>query len=80
MFFLHFLVLTLQVLSLSDNERLRQLFAEKANTVGPWIERQLEQVLAIGLGGRGSLESAVSQLKSIQQQVHISQKILENSY
>ncbi|VDN24751.1 unnamed protein product [Gongylonema pulchrum] len=51
-----------------NNERLRQLFAEKANTVGPWLERQLEQVLAIGLGGRGSLESAVSQLKSIQQQ------------
>nr|CRZ24421.1 BMA-ATN-1 [Brugia malayi] len=52
----------------SDNERLRQLFAEKANTVGPWLERQLEHVLSIGLGGRGSLENAVSQLKSIQQQ------------
>lgn len=54
---------------LIDNERLRQLFAEKANTVGPWLERQLEQVLAIGLGGRGSLENAISQLKNIQQQV-----------
>ncbi|KAL3985623.1 Spectrin repeat family protein [Acanthocheilonema viteae] len=51
-----------------NNERLRQLFAEKANTVGPWLERQLEHVLSIGLGGRGSLENAVSQLKSIQQQ------------
>ncbi|CAG9539472.1 unnamed protein product [Cercopithifilaria johnstoni] len=51
-----------------NNERLRQLFATKANTVGPWLERQLEQVLSIGLGGRGSLENAVSQLKSIQQQ------------
>uniref|UniRef100_A0A1I8EEK1 Alpha-actinin n=1 Tax=Wuchereria bancrofti TaxID=6293 RepID=A0A1I8EEK1_WUCBA len=50
------------------NERLRQLFAEKANTVGPWLERQLEHVLSIGLGGRGSLENAVAQLKSIQQQ------------
>ncbi|MCP9264708.1 Alpha-actinin, sarcomeric [Dirofilaria immitis] len=51
-----------------NNERLRQLFAEKANTVGPWLERQLEHVLSIGLGGRGSLENAVSQLKTIQQQ------------
>uniref|UniRef100_A0A1I7VXE2 Alpha-actinin, sarcomeric n=1 Tax=Loa loa TaxID=7209 RepID=A0A1I7VXE2_LOALO len=51
-----------------NNERLRKLFAEKANTVGPWLERQLEHVLSIGLGGRGSLENAVSQLKSIQQQ------------
>ncbi|VDK74202.1 unnamed protein product [Litomosoides sigmodontis] len=51
-----------------NNERLRQLFASKANTVGPWLERQLEHVLSIGLGGRGSLENAVSQLKSIQQQ------------
>lgn len=53
-----------------NNERLRQLFAEKANTVGPWLERQLEQVLAIGMGGRGSLESAISQLRSIQQQTN----------
>uniref|UniRef100_A0A0N5AEH5 Alpha-actinin, sarcomeric n=1 Tax=Syphacia muris TaxID=451379 RepID=A0A0N5AEH5_9BILA len=51
-----------------NNERLRQLFAEKANKVGPYLERQLEQVLAIGLGGRGSLEGAISQLKNIHQQ------------
>ncbi|VDM98811.1 unnamed protein product [Thelazia callipaeda] len=46
-----------------NNERLRQLFAEKANATGPWLEKQLEQVLAIGLGGRGSLESVVSHKK-----------------
>lgn len=55
---------------LVGNERLRQLFAEKANAVGPWLERQIEYVLSIGLGGRGSLENTVSQLKSIQQQVY----------
>ncbi|KHN81974.1 Alpha-actinin, sarcomeric [Toxocara canis] len=53
-----------------NNERLRQIFAEKANTVGPWLERQLESVLSIGMGGRGSLESAISQLRNIQQQAY----------
>lgn len=33
-----------------DNELLRRQFAEKANAVGPWIERQLDAVTAIGLG------------------------------
>jgi len=33
-----------------DNELLRRQFAEKANVVGPWIERQLDAVTAIGLG------------------------------
>lgn len=61
--------LNVKVLFYLDNERLRQLFASKANAVGPWLEKQLEHVLSIGLGGRGSLENAVSQLKSIQQQV-----------
>lgn len=34
----------------TDNELLRRQFAEKANAVGPWIERQLDAVTAIGLG------------------------------
>lgn len=33
-----------------DNEMLRRQFAEKANQVGPWIERQLDAVTAIGMG------------------------------
>ncbi|EFP05872.1 CRE-ATN-1 protein [Caenorhabditis remanei] len=52
-----------------NNERLRTIFAEKANQVGPWLERELEQVLAIGLGGRGRLEDAIQQLRSIQRNV-----------
>lgn len=51
--------------SFLDNERLKSVFAEKANSVGPWLERELEQVLAIGLGGRGRLEDAINQLRAI---------------
>lgn len=29
---------------------LRRQFAEKANQVGPWIERQMDAVTAIGMG------------------------------
>ena len=54
----------------SDNERLRTIFAEKANQVGPWLERELEQVLAIGLGGRGRLEDAIHQLRGIYSNAH----------
>jgi hypothetical protein len=33
-----------------NNEMLRRQFAEKANQVGPWIEKQLDAVTAIGMG------------------------------
>ncbi len=33
-----------------NNEALRRQFADKANQVGPWIERQMDAVAAIGLG------------------------------
>lgn len=54
-----------------DNDRLRHLFAEKANAVGPWLEDQVQQVLQIGLGGRGSLESAIQRLRSIYSQAQV---------
>lgn len=31
-----------------NNENLRRTFAEKANGVGPWIEKQMDAVAAIG--------------------------------
>ena len=31
-----------------NNEALRRSFAEKSNQVGPWIERQMDAVAAIG--------------------------------
>ena len=32
-----------------NNERLRRLFAQKANQVGPWVERHLEDVAQVGV-------------------------------
>ena len=33
-----------------NNEALRRQFADKSNQVGPWIERQMDAVAAIGMG------------------------------
>lgn len=44
------------------NEGLRRKFAEKANVVGPWIERQLDAVTSLGLGLQGSLEDQKNKL------------------
>uniref|UniRef100_A0A0N4ZA59 Calponin-homology (CH) domain-containing protein n=1 Tax=Parastrongyloides trichosuri TaxID=131310 RepID=A0A0N4ZA59_PARTI len=52
-----------------NNERLRQVFADKANGMGVWLENQLEKVISIGMGGRGSLETAINQLKQIQNEI-----------
>jgi actinin alpha len=46
-----------------NNEMLRRQFAEKANQVGPWIERQMDAVTAIGMGLQGSLEDQLHRLK-----------------
>lgn len=54
-----------------NNETLRRQFAEKANGVGPWIERQLDAVTAIGLGLQGgSLEDQLYRLKEYEQAVY----------
>ncbi|XP_022658271.1 alpha-actinin isoform X2 [Varroa destructor] len=44
------------------NENLRRKFAEKANQVGPWIERQIDSVNSIGMGMQGSLEVQLKKL------------------
>lgn len=47
-----------------NNESLRRQFAEKANGVGPWIEKQMDAVAAIGMGMHGSvLEDQLNRLK-----------------
>jgi hypothetical protein len=33
-----------------NNELMRRQFAEKANSVGPWIERQMDAVASIAMG------------------------------
>ncbi|XP_050525866.1 alpha-actinin, sarcomeric isoform X2 [Daktulosphaira vitifoliae] len=52
-----------------NNEMLRRQFAEKANQVGPWIERQMDAVTAIGMGLQGSLEDQLHQLKQYENNV-----------
>lgn len=47
-----------------NNERLRRQYAAKANTVGQWIENQLDAVASVGVTGRSSLEE---QLKKLEQ-------------
>uniref|UniRef100_A0A1A9VRN6 Alpha-actinin, sarcomeric n=1 Tax=Glossina austeni TaxID=7395 RepID=A0A1A9VRN6_GLOAU len=53
-----------------NNEMLRRQFAEKANVVGPWIERQMDAVTAIGMGLQGSLEDQLHRLKEYEQAVY----------
>lgn len=48
---------------------MRHQFAEKANAVGPWLERQLDTVYQIGLGGSGSLETGIQRLQDIYQTI-----------
>ncbi|CAF4875784.1 unnamed protein product [Pieris macdunnoughi] len=53
-----------------NNENLRRQFAEKANAVGPWIERQMDAVTAIGMGLQGSLEDQLHRLKEYESGVY----------
>lgn len=53
-----------------NNEMLRRQFAEKANAVGPWIERQMDAVTAIGMGLQGSLEDQLHRLREYEQAVY----------
>ncbi|XP_062529688.1 alpha-actinin, sarcomeric isoform X3 [Bombyx mori] len=53
-----------------NNENLRRQFAEKANAVGPWIERQMDAVTAIGMGLQGSLEDQLRRLKEYEAGVY----------
>merc|ERR1711978_720913 len=53
-----------------NNEALRRSFAEKANQVGPWIERQMDAVAAIGMGMQGSLEEQLSRLREYEEAVY----------
>ncbi|XP_076442303.1 alpha-actinin, sarcomeric-like isoform X2 [Babylonia areolata] len=47
-----------------NNERLRRQFATKANTVGQWVETQLDAVASIGVQMKGSLEDQLSKLQA----------------
>ena len=47
-----------------NNERLRRQFAQKANTVGQWIERHLDLVESVGTQ-KGSLDDHLNKLKGL---------------
>jgi len=53
-----------------NNEALRRQFADKSNQVGPWIERQMDAVSAIGMGMQGSLEDQLSRLREYEEAVY----------
>lgn len=58
-----------ELLRQQRNEGLRRKFAEKANGVGPWIERNIDQVAAIGLGMQGTLEDQMQKLRAYEDAV-----------
>merc|ERR1711944_147075 len=53
-----------------NNEALRRQFADKSNQVGPWIERQMDAVAAIGMGMQGSLEEQLGRLREYEEAVY----------
>ncbi len=53
-----------------NNEALRRQFADKANQVGPWIERQMDAVAALGMGMQGSLEEQLGRLREYEEAVY----------
>ncbi|XP_013778077.1 alpha-actinin-like [Limulus polyphemus] len=62
-------ILQTEMMRQQSNERLRRKFAEKANVVGPWIEHQIDAVLAAGMGMQGTLEDQLNKLKQMEQTV-----------
>lgn len=62
--------LALELKKQQNNEMLRRQFAEKANNVGPWIEKQMDAVAAIGMAISGSLEEQLHRLKEYEQAVY----------
>lgn len=57
-----------EVIRQQQNERLRRAFAEKANIVGPWIEKHLDLVASVGIQ-KGSLEDHLNKLKKLDKDV-----------
>ncbi|CAB4068316.1 ACTN1_4 [Lepeophtheirus salmonis] len=53
-----------------NNEQLRRQFADKSNQVGPWIEKQMDAVSAIGMGVQGSLEDQLHGLREYEEAVY----------
>lgn len=57
-----------EVVRQENNERLRHLFAQKANVIGQWIETRLDLVASLGLQ-RGTLDDQLGRLRSIEKEL-----------
>lgn len=62
-------VLQAELIRQQRNEGLRRKFAEKANSVGPWLERSIDTSATIGMGAQGTLEDQLQKLKQLEQNV-----------
>ncbi|KAI1295512.1 Alpha-actinin, sarcomeric [Halotydeus destructor] len=60
-------VLQQEVMRQQRNEGLRRKFGEKANVVGPWIEKTMDLVATIGMGMHASLEEQLKKLQQVEQ-------------
>lgn len=63
-------VLQQEIMRQQRNEGLRKKFGEKANIVGPWIERQMDAVTGVAMSTHGSLEDSLHKLKNLEQQTN----------
>lgn len=61
-------VLQAEIMRQQRNEGLRRKFGEKANVVGPWIERQMDSVTAVAMSTQGTLEDQLQKLRQLEQQ------------
>lgn len=61
-------VLQAEIMRQQRNESLRKMFGEKANVVGPWIERQMDAVTAVAMSTQGTLEDSLHKLRNLEQQ------------
>ena len=60
------------------NERLRVQFAQMANQVGQWIEQRQQRMIDIGMNARGTLETQLQELKSLDEEIqNFKEHILE---
>lgn len=70
-------VLQAEIMRQQRNEGLRRKFGEKANVVGPWIERQMDAVTAVAMSTQGTLEDQLHKLRNCEQQTSQNKAQLE---
>ncbi|XP_049320508.1 alpha-actinin-2-like isoform X1 [Astyanax mexicanus] len=51
------------------NERMRRQFAAQANSIGPWIQARMEEILHSSVDAGGTLEDQMNQLKQYESMI-----------